>query len=153
MGMKKIWKGAGMAAAAALFLGGCTLLVDPYSTLNFDVAKDVNPDREGRPSPVVVKVFELSSRTLFDSQDFFALYDEPKNVLGPDLITKNEFEFSPGAKQTYDLTLSPGTRYAGILVAYQDLENARWREVIEIDTSGYDKYNVLVGELSVYVNE
>ncbi|GAL04524.1 type VI secretion lipoprotein/VasD [Photobacterium aphoticum] len=153
--MKKMWKGAALAASI-LALGGCGIVnavMDPYTKLNFDVAENVNPDMDGRPSPVVVKVFELSSRTLFDSQDFFELYDDPKDVLGPDLIAKNEFEFSPGTKQTYELTLSPGTRYAGVLVAYQDLENARWREVIEVDTTAYDTYNVLVGELSVFVSE
>jgi len=138
----------------SVLMSGCTVanyVVPAYTTLKFEISDDVNPDLNGRASPVVVKVFELSSRTLFDSQDFFSLYDEPKNVLGPDLMVKNEFEFAPGSQHKYELSLSPGIRYAGILVAYQDIENARWREVVEIDTTEYRTYDVIIGELSVFI--
>ncbi|PSU34127.1 type VI secretion system lipoprotein TssJ [Photobacterium lutimaris] len=137
-----------------LFMSGCSVanyVVPAYTTLEFKISKDVNPDMNGKASPVVVKVFELSSRTLFESQDFFALYDRPQDVLGPDLIGKNEFEFTPGTRKSYDLNLPNGIRYAGILVAYQDIENARWREVVEINTTEYRTYDVVIDELSVFV--
>ena len=138
----------------SVFLGGCSVanyVVPAYTTLKFEISEDVNPDLNGRASPVVVKVFELSSRTLFDSQDFFALYDIPQDVLGPDLIGKKEFEFAPGSQHIYELNLPTGIRYAGILVAYQDIENARWREVVEIDTTAYRTYDVMIDELSVFI--
>lgn len=135
---------------------GCTVanyVVQPYSKLNFNVSAEVNPDINGRASPVVVKVFELSSRTLFDSQDFFALYDEAEQVLGPDLIHKTEFEFQPGTQSEYQLSLAPGVRYAGVLVAYRDIESASWREVIEVKPTHYETHDVHVGKLSVFVTE
>lgn len=135
-------------------LFGCHVtnyVVDPYAKLSFKVAENVNPDMEDRASPVVVKVFELSSRTLFESQDFFSLYDDAEKVLGPDLITKNEFEFEPGAELVYEITLSPGVRHAGILVAYRDIDNASWREVVDIDPEDHETYDVHIGELAVYV--
>ncbi|ELR64609.1 Type VI secretion lipoprotein/VasD [Photobacterium marinum] len=137
----------------SVFLTGCTVanyVVPAYTSLKFEVSEDVNPDSSGRASPVVVKVFELSSRTLFDSQDFFSLYDEPNKYLGPDLIVQNEFEFSPGSESEHELSLSPGIRYAGILVAYRDIENARWREVVEIDPTAYETVDVVIGELTVF---
>ncbi|GAA5217864.1 type VI secretion system lipoprotein TssJ [Corallincola platygyrae] len=134
-------------------LSGCSAVnavVDPYTYLNFHVAEDVNPDRNGRPSPVVVKVYELSSRTVFDSQDFFSLYDDADAVLGPDLLVKDEFEFEPGEHVEFKMKINPNVRYAGLLVAYRDIENARWREVIEIDRRGYDDVDIYVEALAVY---
>ncbi|RCU52741.1 MULTISPECIES: type VI secretion system lipoprotein TssJ [Corallincola] len=134
-------------------LVGCqavNAVVEPYTYLNFHVADDSNPDAKGRPSPVVVKVYELSSRTVFDSQDFFTLYDEPESVLGPDLLVKDEFEFEPGAVSEFKMKINPNVRYAGVLVAYRDIENAKWREVIEIDTTAYDDLDVYIEELAVY---
>lgn len=140
--------------AMSILISGCTVanyIVPAYTSLKFEITEDVNPDLNGRASPVVVKVFSLSSRTLFDSQDFFSLYDEPQQVLGPDLIVKSEFEFLPGSQHQYELNLAPGVRYAGVLVAYQDIENARWREVVEIDTTAYKTYDLVIGELAVFV--
>jgi type VI secretion system protein VasD len=133
---------------------GCSVanyVVEPYSKLDFTVVENVNPDITGRASPVVVKLFELSSRTLFDSQDFFALYDDAEKVLGPDLISKNEFEFEPGSTFEYKISLSPGVRHAGILVAYRDIDNASWREVVDVDPTNYKTFEVHIGELAVYV--
>ncbi|MGF1717461.1 type VI secretion system lipoprotein TssJ [Photobacterium chitinilyticum] len=137
-----------------LFVNACTVanyVVPAYTILKFDVSHDVNPDLKGRSSPVVVKVFELSSKTIFETRDFFALYDDPENYLGPDLILKNEFELAPGSEHKYELSLAPGSRYAGILVAYRDIENARWREVVEIDSSEYRTVHINVGELAVFI--
>lgn len=140
----------------AMLIGGCkavNYVVPPYTHLNFYVADDANPDVNGRPSPVVVKVYELSSRTLFDSQDFFSLYDDAETVLGPDLLIKDEFEFEPGSDFEYEMKINPNTRYAGILVAYRDIENAKWREVVDIKTTGYDSFDIYIEDLAVYLRD
>ncbi|WP_240478353.1 type VI secretion system lipoprotein TssJ [Photobacterium aquae] len=144
-----------MFVVVSIILSGCTVanyVVSPYTSVKFEITEDVNPDLNGRASPVVVKVFSLSSRTLFDNQDFFSIYDDPNKVLGPDLIETNEFEFLPGSNYQYEINLTPGIRYAGILVAYRDIENARWREVIEIDMTDYKTYDLVIGELAVFVD-
>ena len=44
-----------------------------------DVAPDVNPDMNRKPSPIVLKVFQLRAASSFDSADFFSLQDKPEN--------------------------------------------------------------------------
>lgn len=100
------------AGALLVFLVGCSTVnkfVPPSTDLNINVAADVNPDISGRPSPVVLKVFELSSRTIFDTQDFFSLYDTPEEILGPDLLKKDELELQPGSKLEYKMSLNRNT--------------------------------------------
>lgn len=70
--MKQIYKSFLLFIFSVLM--GCSaanLVVDPYADLEITAYHNINPDSNGRPSPVVVYVFELTSNTLFESQDFF----------------------------------------------------------------------------------
>ncbi len=131
---------------------GCSVanyVVPAYSTLTFDVSNKTNPDLNGRPSPVVVYVYELTSNTLFENQDFFSLYENAETVLGPDLVSKKEFTFSPGAVEKYEVSMSPDVEFVGVVAAFRDIENANWRKIMPIDKTGYKKHNIIIGQLSV----
>ena len=135
---------------------GCTTMnkiVPPPTDLIINVSKSVNPDTSERPSPVVMKIFELSSRTIFDTQDFFSLYDTPEKILGPDLLKKDELELQPDSVQQYKMSLNRNTRYVGVVVAYRNIDQARWRAVIEVDPTGYDDINVNVEAIATYMRE
>ena len=135
---------------------GCSTMnkiVPPSTDLIINVSKSVNPDTSERPSPVVMKIFELSSRTIFDTQDFFSLYDTPEKILGPDLLKKDELELQPDSVQQYKMSLNRNTRYVGVVVAYRNIDQARWRAVIEVDPTGYDDINVNVEAIATYMRE
>jgi type VI secretion system VasD/TssJ family lipoprotein len=38
----------------------------------------LNPDLNGRPSPIVVRLFELKHPVTFENADFFSLYERAK---------------------------------------------------------------------------
>ncbi|MDW1627280.1 type VI secretion system lipoprotein TssJ [Vibrio sp. Y176] len=150
--MKKFYQYILLLISMALF--GCSaanLVVDPYSDLEIAASYNINPDSNGRPSPVVVYVFELTSNTIFESQDFFSIYEESEKVLGPDLVNKYEVSLTPGQKETYQASMSPKTEYLGIVVAFRDIENSNWRQVIKVDKTGYNTYQVLLEDLSLVV--
>ncbi|HAS8597343.1 TPA: type VI secretion system lipoprotein TssJ [Vibrio vulnificus] len=135
-------------------LMGCSaanMVVSPYSNLEIKTGFNVNPDMNGRPSPVVVYVLELTSDTLFTSQDFFSLYENTAQTLGPDLVNKTELYLSPGKNTLYESTMKPSVEYIGIVVAYRDIENANWRKVIKVDRKGYNTYELSLDELSLAI--
>lgn len=135
---------------------GCSMMnffVTPSTTLNFVAAKNLNPDMETRPSPVVVKVFELASRGPIETADFFSLYSDYEQILGPELLNKEELVFNPGQKLSYQRELNRNTRFIAVLVAYQDIENSRWRDVIAVDPKSYDDFSVYLEKLSVFIRD
>ncbi len=139
--------------SSLLWLTACATLnaiVPPSTNIEFVTALSLNPDSSGRASPVVVKVFELSSRTIFDTQDFFTLYETPEDSLGPDLIKKDELELQPNDKRKHAMSLNKNTRYVGIVVAYRDIDNARWRAVLRVEPTDYDDFTVNIEKLAVY---
>lgn len=122
--------------ALALLLAGCSSL-SPYSDLTklqltLNAGDQLNPDLNGRPSPIVVRLFELKHPVAFENADFFSLYERAKESLAPDLVVSEELELRPGEQLALRLSVQPGSRYVGVLAAYRDLEQTQWRYVIQI---------------------
>ncbi|WP_027907034.1 type VI secretion system lipoprotein TssJ [Pseudomonas taiwanensis] len=125
--------GAAWALVAATWLTGCAAL-SPYShmtklDLTLTATDALNLDINGRPSPVVVRLFELKHPVAFESTDFFTLYQRPKEALDLDMVASEEHELRPGETLSLNLSIDPGSRFVGVLAAYRDLEQAEWRRV------------------------
>jgi type VI secretion system protein VasD len=90
-------------------------------------SNDTNPDINGRPSPVVLRVFQLRSDSEFGRADFFALSLHEKDVLGTSLIAVEEFELRPGEHLETRIPLSRDARYIGAIAEFRDINGARWR--------------------------
>jgi len=95
-------------------------------------AADVNPDSSGRPSPVVVRLYQLRGDAEFNGADFFALYDNERETLGPNLIMRDERTLLPGQQVQLKLALSPEARFIGAIAAFRDLQSSRWRAIIGV---------------------
>lgn len=92
----------------------------------------VNPDSLGRPSPVVVRIYQLRGDAEFKDAGFFALYDHEKATLGSSLIMRDERTLFPGQRVQLDLALSPDARFLAVAAAYRDLRSSRWRAVVGV---------------------
>jgi len=100
------------------------------SALTLAASADTNPDASGRPSPVVVRVYQLKTDAAFKGAEFFALYDDEQKVLGQELISKDEFVLAPSEKKTIDVAVARDTRFVGALAAFRDIRNAQWRGLV-----------------------
>jgi type VI secretion system protein VasD len=99
---------------------------------------DTNPDANGRPSPIVVRVFQLKTDAAFKGADFFALFDDDQKVLGPELITRDEYVLNPSEKKTIDVVVSRDARFVGALAAFRDIRNAQWRGLVPAPRAGFN---------------
>ena len=118
-----------------LLSAGCALVEPIPNTFNIAInaGAKVNPDSEGRTSPVVLRVYELSSNKAFESLDFFDLYDNDKEVLEKAFVKKQEMELNPNESRQINFVLDSETKYIGFLVAFQDIDSAKWREVHSVE--------------------
>lgn len=101
-------------------------------SVTITVASNANPDVRGRPSPVVIRLYELRSTTSFESADFFSLNDKDQATLGGDIVNRDEFFLQPGQSQTIQRKASATSRGIGVFAAYRDLERSKWRAVTTI---------------------
>ena len=119
-----------------MLLAGCSSL-SPYSNvtkvnLKLTGSDQLNPDLNGRPSPIVVRLFELKHPVTFENADFFSLYERAKESLNPDLVATEELELRPGETVELKLSVEEGSRYVGVLAAYRDLPETEWRYTVQV---------------------
>lgn len=119
-----------------LLTSACSSL-SPYSKmtkldLTLSASDQLNPDLNGRPSPIVVRLIELKNPVAFENADFFSLYERAKESLAPDLVASEELELRPGETRELKLSVNEGSRYVGVLAAYRDLPETRWRYVVTL---------------------
>ncbi len=100
-------------------------------------AADLNPDSEGRPSPVVLMIFQLKAPESFRNADFFSLYAPDAAVLGADLVERSQILVRPGSAVPLETEFDEEARYVGFVAAFRDIENAQWRGVIELPQKGF----------------
>lgn len=100
--------------------------------LNIQAATDINPDGAGRPSPLLLRLYELKDRANLDGADFFAIYQADQDTLKNDLIRKQEFMLAPGTTRAMTIEPDTDTRYIAIFGAFHRLDAARWQAAAEI---------------------
>lgn len=124
------------ALIAVLILAGCSTL-SPYShltklNLRLTASDQLNPDLNGRPSPIVVRLYELKHAVAFENADFFSLYERARESLAPDMVATEELELRPGETVELKLSVQKGSRYVGVVAAYRDLSQASWRSTLHL---------------------
>jgi type VI secretion system protein VasD len=88
---------------------------------------DMNADTKGAGAPLLLRVYELKSATVFQDADFFALQEHDKTLLGGELLAFDQFMMRPGETREIRRQANSGTTAIGIFAGYRDLPNAVWR--------------------------
>jgi len=137
--------------AAAALLGACASKPPPPASVagTIQASAQVNPSASRRPSPILVRVYELKSAAAFNGADFMSLYQRDQASLAADMLAKEEFTLSPGESKTFAKTLAADTRFLGVVGAYRDLEHAKWRSVVPITPNQPQKVTITAGELAI----
>lgn len=144
------------ALAAMLLLTACAAL-SPYSSLSkinlkLSASEQLNPDLNGRPSPIVVRLVELRHPVAFESADFFSLYERAAKSLAPDLVASEELQLRPGEIRELKLSVQSQSRYVGILAAYRDLPETRWRYTVPVITAGITHIDLVLDQAGIHGN-
>ena len=118
---------------------------------SIQAAADLNPSSSQRPSPVLLRMYELKSVTAFNQADFMSLYRGDQAALGADLVAREELTLNPGETRPLNKTLAPETRFLGIVALYRDLERATWRTTVAIKPGTQHKLDIRAERLAVTI--
>lgn len=144
-----------MIAIAMIGLSGCGG-AEPAATgfeMSLLAGAGINPDATGRPSPVGVKVYALATNEKFESADFFPLYETPSETLGQDLLSVETLTIRPGAAMDLDFESLGMAKYIGVVAAFQDIDNSRWRAIAVVKPDKKNKLKVSIDARAVMVVE
>lgn len=134
-----------LAAGLAPVLAGCGSDPEPpppktLAEVNVMAAPTLNPDINGRPSPVVVRFHQLVTTDLFNNADFFQLFEQDQAALGPTSVGKQDAVVQPGQIETIKVAIKSDVTALGVVVAFRNFEKAVWRAVVPVEQ---DKINAL----------
>ncbi len=140
-----------LAIASLVALGSCGFLPkksdnpDTVVQLVITASPSINPDINGRPSPVVVRIYQLKAQTAFSIADYFTLTEREQEALGSDLLFRESFVIRPGETRKWEHTYNAmGGRGLGIVVGYRAIERSTWRAFVEVPDEGSPLWNSLL---------
>jgi type VI secretion system protein VasD len=120
--------------AASLTLASCAAKPpeDVQIKGSIEAVATVNPDSQGRPSPLQVKIFQLGAKDKFEAADYFALAESAEATLGADMLGVQAMMLSPGEHKPYEGEFDPATRFIGVIAGYREIHQAEWRAIVEM---------------------
>ena len=144
----------GIVAIVTIAFGvvGCAKLFGPGATvvdIDLHASPGLNPDAGGRASPLRLRFYELKSVSVFNSADFFSLYDRDKEVLGADIVVREEIQVEPGMQKNFTRKPGPDTKFIAVLAPYRDLDHAKWRATMEIPANKATQVELKLEPLAV----
>jgi type VI secretion system protein VasD len=158
----KSYKGA-LAVATALVLAACAAMEEPLGPQpvagRIQVMPGLNPNAEGRPSPVTIRLYQLRDREAFLDASLQELVMQDTDTLGPALLSRDSFELCPvemgtteasaggvpcqGEEQAVVQVFSPEARYLAVMAEFFDVRDpaAQWRTVAALPPGGVEARN------------
>jgi len=137
--------------AATALLGACASKPPPPASVagTIEASAQVNPSASRRPSPILVRIYELKSVASFNAADFMSLYQRDQAELGGDFVAREEFVLAPGETRAFRKTLSPDTHFLGVVAAFRDLDRSTWRSVVAVDPNKNQQVVIKAAQLAV----
>lgn len=124
---------------AALWLDGCAkapVIEPPPPPAMLDIAvrasPAVNPDAEGRPSPVMLRIYQLQDATAFRKATLSELWGSEPALLGAALVAQREFALRPGESARASMELPANVQQLGVAAAFRDFRSGTWRAVADV---------------------
>lgn len=143
-----------LVCGLSILLTACATVVEPEPepvmvNVSINATKELNPAVDGRASPLVIRLYQLSQKVRFDNSDFFALYENDQATLANELLSRTEFEIKPGDSKQTQLKLKPNTQFIAILGAFRDLDNSQWKDVTPYSVQEEKPLSISIGSTSV----
>ncbi len=139
-------------------LSGCSALNTAAGTvvrgdtdlkITFKVDADINPDDNKKPSPLFVRMYELKSTKMFDKADFIDLFERDEEILGADLLAKQELKrLKPGEdRKEHFRSLNKETLFVGLYAEFLQYKGSQYKLVIPVT-----RRNLIANSVTVQVS-
>jgi type VI secretion system protein VasD len=83
-------------------------------------SSELNPDLNGRASPLVISIYQLKDKLAFKSLSYEQLSRNPYKHLKSSLIDYTSLEIQPGQQRKIESKMNSKTLYLGIVAAYRN---------------------------------
>jgi type VI secretion system protein VasD len=131
-------------------LSGCFGPSPTTLTLTVNADSELNPNKSGVASPLVLKFYELADADSFEAATFDQLFYTASATLKTDLLNSFTLQLVPGQKNVMvRRTLSSQTGFLGVVAGYRQISDADWRLTRRINMRGSNRIKLEAGRLAL----
>jgi type VI secretion system protein VasD len=118
---------------------------------------DVNPNAEGRPSPILVHLYVLKDTGSFSGAKFDPLTRDPAAALGEALLSSEMQLVRPGETPTIPIKVDPEAGYIAAVAEFARVMDSQWSAVMAapdkrlLDLMSTKKIQVALGQNSIRI--
>ena len=129
----------------ALLFGAC-------GSLKVAVQSEVpHRDAEGKPLPVVVRLYQLSNKERFQKGDFLSLTRSDHKVLEKDILWRKEITLFPNSELVLKEERKKGAEYFGVMALFREKGKA-WRQVVDLNKLWILSVKIKIREREIIVD-
>lgn len=125
----------------APLLFSCASSSEPkkHIVINITASSSLNPDINGRASPAVVSIYQLSNSANFRKSDYMSLVDNAQLALDKELLALHRVTVAPGQVISLEYPVSKDEKSFGIVVGYRVIDTSGWQLIYEYppDKTGF----------------
>ncbi|EHU5127087.1 type VI secretion system lipoprotein TssJ [Vibrio vulnificus] len=123
--------------SSLMLLSGCSLWggdAIPRLTVDVVAAANINPNLDGKPSPVEVRVYQLKDSEAFNQADFLQLYSDEQGTLKAAMIATRHLPSAlPGESKRESFNLNAETKFVGVIAGFADFREAKNKAIYPIN--------------------
>lgn len=155
--------GSGLVVMAlALSLSGCgltqnvtdgtaavtqSLFYKQVNTLHLDIRtrEALNNNASGVPLSTVVRIYQLKTRSAFDSTDYLSLLARDSQAVKADVVAQKDIRLQPGGAVMVEMPMDKRAQYVAVAAMFMapDQANDTWRVVLTRDDLDPDKPRII----------
>jgi type VI secretion system protein VasD len=141
----------------AFFIAGCAAPPPAQHIsleLEISVSADANPDDAGRPSPVVLSVFDLLQTHSFRRAAYLDLLRNPQKLLKENLLGQQRTTaIAPGQHRTLTLMLEPQALHAGIVAELVQFAAVKTRTTAALKPAAKNRLQLVVNARGIALQQ
>ncbi|WCE31030.1 type VI secretion system lipoprotein TssJ [Vibrio sp. SCSIO 43137] len=151
--MKKLF----VSLIAATLLSACSFfddeVIQPKLTVKITAQDNINPNVNGKASPLELRIYQLSDDDAFNQASFLQLYSDDQGALKSGLTAKRHLpSILPGETREEEFPLVLDSRYIAVLGAFANYREAKSKAIYKIDQFGLVTVNISVDGLNVSIS-
>lgn len=139
----------------ATLLSGCSFWgndLAPQLVINIQAAANINPNVEGKPSPVEVRIYQLSDSQAFNQADFIQLYSDAQGVLKAELLIARQLaSVLPSENRKEVIPMAAETKYIGVIAGFADYREAKNKVIYQPVVLGSSVINIQLDGVNLSV--
>ena len=108
----------------------------PVLELTIQAGANQNPETNGQPAPVGIRLYQLSAAGAFQQAGVYPLLNQESATLGQDLLAAETIDVKPGQTLKVERQLKVGAQFLGAAVLFRDIDNAQWRAIAKLAPNG-----------------